>query len=137
MATYIPIVSQEIEEPTMVVRPSVPPAPPAPKTPKSALKQPSLTGKTVRFAAPLTQVRTYQRANGTRVRSHTRVIKSNKSSKSAKASKPHRNTKNVASKPARGPFPPKSAFAGMDDETAKLIKSMMIQCKLDLVRGNK
>ena len=95
---YIPIVLQDIEEPTMVVRPSVPPAPPAPKTPKYALKQRSITGKTVRFAAPLTQVRTYQRANGTRVRSHTRVIKSNKSSKFAKASKPRRITKNVASR---------------------------------------
>ena len=122
----------------MVVRPSVPPAPPAPKTPKSVLKQHSLTGKTVRFATPLTQVRTYVRTNGSRVRSHTRVIKSNKSSKSAKASKPRRTTKNVAAKPIRGPFPPPSTcFSGMDSETAKLIKSMMIQDKLDLVRGNK
>ena len=137
MATYISIVSQEIEEPTMVVRPSVPPAPPAPKTPKSALKQPSLTGKTVRFAAPLTQVRTYQRANGTRVHAHTRVVKSNKSSKSEKACTPRRNTKNIAFKPNRGPFPSANAFAGVDPETAKLIKSMMIQDKLDLVRGDK
>ena len=121
----------------MVVRPSVPPAPPAPKTPKSVLKQRSLTGKTVRFATPLTQVRTYVRTNGSRVRSHTRVIKSNKSSKSAKASKPRRITKNVASKPIRGPIPPRSTFSGMDPETAKLIKSMMIQDKLDLVCGNK
>ena len=96
MATYIRIVSQD-GGPSFC-----PPAPPAPKTPKSALKQPSLTGKTVRFAAPLTQVRTYVRTNGSRVRSHTRVIKSNKSSKSAKASKPRRITNNIASKPIRG-----------------------------------
>ena len=54
-----------------------------------------------------------------------------------KSSKPRCKTKNAASKPNRGPFPSPIAFAGVDPETAKLIKSMMIQDKLDLVRGNK
>ena len=136
MSIYIPIVSQD-EEPTMVVRPSVPVPPPVPQSRKSSPKQVGLWGNPIRSKPTATvQVQAHTRRDGTRVAAHTRIVKSNKSSKSAKSPKPGNNTKNGApkcNKPKRSFFPP--SLAAADPETAKLIKSMLIQDKLDMVQG--
>jgi len=152
MSNYIPIVSQD-DEPTMVVRPFVPPPPPAPvaaalapifnqpapKPKKSAPKQVDLHGRVLAIDNTKTvDVKAHTRANGTYVTSHSRTIKVNKSSKSAKASKPTKNSKkiNPAFKKTSNYFPPAHVFQGMDDETAKFIKSMMIDDLHKFAKGD-
>ena len=143
MSNFIPFVTQD-EEATMVVHPSVPspvPSPPAaPKSKKSAPKQLNLFGQVV--APPKTKtvdVKAHTHNDGTYVAGHKRTVKLNKSSKSVKALKP------VFLSPAaafakfekkHGFLAAAESFAGCDKETAKLIKSMLIQDKLDEARGN-
>ena len=142
MSAYIPIVSQDDEEPTMVVRPSVHstvrftlPVRPTTK-PKPKRKQLNLFGKPISASKPKTVlVQAHTRNDGTRVSAHSRVIKSSKSAK-APTPRARKNNRNPTrpNKPAnifRAPI-----FNDMDPETAKLIKSMMIQDKFDRAKGN-
>ena len=118
MSNYIPTVTQD-EELTMANPEVPPPAARAPRPLKSAPKQLDLFGNIL--PSPKTKsvrVQAHTRRGGSRVAAHVRTIKSNKVSKVSKSK-------------------PKYDFSSMDPETVKLVKSMMIQEKLDMVRGNK
>ena len=84
------------------------------------------------------QAQARTRQDGSYVRSHKRTIKANKPSKLAKAPKPRRIS--LEAQPANyekkfGFYAAAEVFGDCNEEDAKLIKSMMIQGQLDLVKG--
>ena len=85
--------------------------PPAARAPRPLKSPPKELTKSV-------CVQAHTRCDGSHVAAHVHTIKSNKVSKVSKSK-------------------PKYDFSSMDPEMVKLVKSMMIQEKLDMVSGHK
>ena len=115
MSNNIPTVTQD-EDLTMAIQEVSHPVARAPTRPLNSV---SPWWKQAKFpASKSVRVQAHTRRGGSRVAAHVRTIKSNKVSKVSKSK-------------------PKYDFSSMDPETVKLVKSMMIQDNLDMVRGNK
>ena len=118
MSNFIPTVTQD-EELTMDF-PQVPEVPAAAARAPRPLNPANPWWKHAKFPkSKSVQVQAHTRRDGSRVVRHIRHVKTNKVSKVSKSTKPKHN------------------FDGIPPETVKLIKSMMIQDNLNLVRGNK